>query len=200
METWTHVGTIESSRGAPIHLAAFDPAEELLWSASQAGMVYSHLMPTAEPYSAFRAEEQMPVVALLPHPFGVITLNHDRVQGFDGQLSKQCALAYDGPAYKGLAASTWTRGEWDFAQAHLRILSGLYGVLRPFDTIRPYRLDMGTKLATEGHADLYSYWGTDIAAQLVAGDATVGCRAREQHEAAPCWAVGRAAAAMIGVT
>ena len=82
METWTHVGTIESSRGAPIHLAAFDPAEELLWSASQAGMVYSHLMPTAEPYSAFRAEEQMPVVALLPHPFGVITLNHDRVRFF----------------------------------------------------------------------------------------------------------------------
>jgi len=83
MESYATVGTIEASRdGAPIHLAVFDPTEELLWSASQAGMVYSHLLPTAEPYSAFRADEQMPVVALFPHPFGVITLNHDRVRFF----------------------------------------------------------------------------------------------------------------------
>ena len=83
MESYATVGTIEASRdGAPIHLAVFDPTEELLWSASQAGMVYSHLLPTAEPYSAFRADEQMPVVALFPHPFGVITPNHDRVRFF----------------------------------------------------------------------------------------------------------------------
>lgn len=83
MEAYATVGTIEASRdGAPIHLAVFDPTEELLWSASQGGMVYSHLMPTGEPYSAFGADEQMPVVALFPHPFGVITLNHDRVRFF----------------------------------------------------------------------------------------------------------------------
>ena len=83
MESYATVGTIEASRdGAPLHLAVFDPTEELLWTASQAGMVYSHLLPTAEPYSAFRADEQMPVVALFPHPFGVITLNHDRVRFF----------------------------------------------------------------------------------------------------------------------
>ena len=59
MEAYTTVGTIEASRdGAPIHLTAFDPTEELLWSASQAGMVYSHLLPTAEPYSARQRVER----------------------------------------------------------------------------------------------------------------------------------------------
>ena len=103
--------------------------------------------------------------SLLSVSDAIASLNYDRVANFDEQSSKQCGLAYDGPAYKGLAAPTWARGEGAFAQEHLRILSGLYGVLRPFDCIRPYRLDMGTKLATADHADLYGYWGTGIAEQ-----------------------------------
>ena len=120
--------------------------------------------------------------ALLGVSDAIATLNHDRVQGFDQQPAKQCGLAYDGPAYKGLAASSWSRGEWDFAQAHLRILSGLYGLLRPFDTIQPYRLDMGTKLATKEHPDLYSYWGTSLAEQLAADLRALGGKAEGEGE------------------
>ena len=75
-----HMGTLELSQ-APISLAAFDPAEELLWSASQ-GMVYGHLMPTAEPYAAFCVDNEQPVVGIYPHPFGVIALTPNRVRFF----------------------------------------------------------------------------------------------------------------------
>jgi len=117
--------------------------------------------------AAMKAMTKPKLKSLLSVSDAIASLNYDRVANFDGQSSKQCGLAYDGPAYKGLAAPTWARGEGAFAQEHLRILSGLYGVLRPFDCIRPYRLDMGTKLATADHADLYGYWGTSIAEQLV---------------------------------
>ncbi len=60
----------------------------------------------------------------------------------------------------------WRRRALDYAQAHIRILSGLYGVLRPLDLMQPYRLEMGTKLATAGGRDLYAYWGERISDNL----------------------------------
>ena len=75
----------------------------------------------------------------------------------------------------GLNAGGFTEEQQAFAQGHLRILSGLYGCLKPFDLIRPYRLDMGTKLANPGGKDLYQFWGEDIAQQLEAElDASAG--------------------------
>ena len=69
--------------GAPIALSCFDPSEELVWSASGSGMVYSHLLPTLEPYSAFRCDESMtPAVGLYPNPYGIIVLTHDAVNFF----------------------------------------------------------------------------------------------------------------------
>lgn len=66
--------------GAPLSLACFDPAEELVWSASGSGMIYSHLLPTVEPYSAFRTDEAgSPALGLFPNPFGLIALTHDAV-------------------------------------------------------------------------------------------------------------------------
>ena len=65
------------------------------------------------------------------------------------ESAKQALLAFGGDVYTGLNAETFTEDDFEFAQQHLRILSGLYGVLRPLDLIQPYRLEMGTKLANE---------------------------------------------------
>ncbi len=77
--------------------------------------------------------------------------------------SKQSALAFNGEVYTGLSAETFSESEFEYAQSHLRILSGLYGLLRPLDLIRPYRLEMGTKFAPkEGQKNLYDFWGDTI--------------------------------------
>ena len=72
-------------------------------------------------------------------------------------------LAYEGLQYQYMAPSVFTDTENEYIQRHLRILSGFYGVLRPFDGVIPYRLEMQTKLAVDGHKDLYSFWGKSLA-------------------------------------
>ena len=76
--------------------------------------------------------------------------------------AKQAVLAFDGDVYEGLAAATLDEAGLAWAQDHLRILSGLYGVLRPLDLMQPYRLEMGTKLATPRGRNLYEFWGESI--------------------------------------
>ncbi|MBV7273471.1 peroxide stress protein YaaA [Clostridium sp. PL3] len=71
---------------------------------------------------------------------------------------KQALLAYDGAVYRGINAKNLDNGQLSFANDHLRILSGLYGVLRPLDLIQPYRLEMGTKLKNNSGNNLYSFW------------------------------------------
>lgn len=85
---------------------------------------------------------------------------YERPFGFDN--AKQSVLAFDGDVYTGMQAETFTEEDHDFAQEHLRILSGLYGLLRPMDLIRPYRLEMGTKLRTGRRKNLYEFWGSKI--------------------------------------
>jgi cytoplasmic iron level regulating protein YaaA (DUF328/UPF0246 family) len=85
---------------------------------------------------------------------------------FTDHNSKPAALAFDGDVYGGLDAKTLTPDELDWAQQHVVILSGLYGVLRPLDRLQPYRLEMGTRLATPAAKDLYGYWGDRIAEYL----------------------------------
>lgn len=80
--------------------------------------------------------------------------------------AKQAALAFDGDVYGGLDAKTLTPEQLAWAQEHVCILSGLYGVLRPLDLMRPYRLEMGTRLATDKGRNLYQFWGSQIAAYL----------------------------------
>ena len=80
--------------------------------------------------------------------------------------AKQAALAFKGDVYTGLAAQNFTTDEFKFAQQHLRILSGLYGVLRPLDLMQPYRLEMGTKLNNPRGEDLYQFWGNLITESL----------------------------------
>jgi uncharacterized protein len=77
---------------------------------------------------------------------------------FTPDNAKPAALAFQGDVYAGLAADTFSDDDHVFAQQHLRILSGLYGLLRPLDLIQPYRLEMGTKLETPAGKDLYAFW------------------------------------------
>lgn len=88
------------------------------------------------------------------------------------EVAKQAVLAFNGDVYEGLDAASLDGESLAWAQQHLRILSGLYGVLRPLDRIRPYRLEMGTRLATPRGKDLYAFWGdtpSDALAMELAG-------------------------------
>ena len=80
--------------------------------------------------------------------------------------ARQAVLAFNGDVYDGLDAKTLTPDDLAWAQHHVCILSGLYGVLRPLDLMQPYRLEMGTRLANPGGKDLYQFWGTQIADYL----------------------------------
>lgn len=85
---------------------------------------------------------------------------------FDLDNAKQAVLAFDGDVYAGLAAATLSEAALLWAQDHLRILSGLYGVLRPLDLMQAYRLEMGTRFANPRGKDLYAFWGGRITAAL----------------------------------
>ena len=80
--------------------------------------------------------------------------------------AKQALLAFKGDVYTGLDAETLVEDDFTYAQDHLRMLSGLYGLLRPLDLMQPYRLEMGTKLANARGKDLYAFWGTRISEWL----------------------------------
>jgi uncharacterized protein len=101
-------------------------------------------------------------------------LNADRFRDFGQMEEKPAALAFAGDTYQGLEAGSLDADEMAFAQDHLRILSGLYGVLRPLDAIQPYRLEMGSRLKTPRGATLYEYWGPRIAEALNAQADTLG--------------------------
>ncbi len=97
-------------------------------------------------------------------------LNYDRYQAwkppFSAGNARQAVLAFNGDVYAGLNAGSFSEEDFAFAQDHLRILSGLYGVLRPLDLIQPYRLEMGTRLPNERGRDLYQFWGDKITTAL----------------------------------
>lgn len=80
--------------------------------------------------------------------------------------SRQAILAFKGDVYTGMQAGSFSTADFNFAQAHLRILSGLYGLLRPLDLMQPYRLEMGTRLKNSRGKDLYEFWGDIITNQL----------------------------------
>ncbi|MBA3598115.1 MAG: peroxide stress protein YaaA [Methylibium sp.] len=85
---------------------------------------------------------------------------------FTARNSKPALFAFNGDVYEGLGAGGLGAADIAWAQEHLAILSGLYGVLRPLDSLQPYRLEMGTRLATPRGEDLYAYWGDTIARYL----------------------------------
>ena len=97
-------------------------------------------------------------------------LNHERFQSFASSFSKknsrQAILAFTGDVYQGMNLSEWSAGDFTTAQENIRILSGLYGVLRPLDLMQPYRLEMGTTLVNARGKNLYQFWGDRITGLL----------------------------------
>lgn len=96
-------------------------------------------------------------------------LNYQRFQAFDlknGGGTKPAMFAFAGDVYMGLQAKTLSADDIKFAQDHIGILSGLYGLLRPLDGIQPYRLEMGTAVNTDAGEDLYDYWRDTLTARL----------------------------------
>ena len=85
---------------------------------------------------------------------------------FNAENAKQAVLAFKGDVYTGLEAESFAAKDFTFAQKHLAMLSGLYGLLRPLDLIQPYRLEMGTKFANTRGKDLYAFWGSIITDEI----------------------------------
>ena len=121
-------------------------------------------------------------------------LNRDRFNAFSAEpnsdQTKAAAFAFNGDTYQGLEAKTLTEQDLAWAQDHLGILSGLYGILRPLDAIQPYRLEMGSRLKTRRGKSLYDYWGTTIAKALNAKaeeaktEVLINCASQEYFGAA----------------
>ena len=98
----------------------------------------------------------------------IAAVNIERIRSMDlrSQLTP-AILAYEGIQYQYMSPGVFTEAEYEYVQAHLRILSGFYGVLRPFDGVVPYRLEMQAKLAMDGHKDLYGFWSNSIAEEAI---------------------------------
>ena len=99
-------------------------------------------------------------------------LNSDRYKSWKGSRkespsSKQAIFVFKGDVYQGLNIEEFKKKDLDYSQNHLRLLSGLYGVLRPLDIIEPYRLEMGTKLKISNTKNLYEFWSDDITNQIL---------------------------------
>ena len=123
---------------------------------------------------------------------GLARLNRDRFRAFSEapDVTYPAVFLFDGDTYRGLEARTLEADALRWAEGHLRILSGLYGLLRPFDGIQPYRLEMGSRLKTRRGKSLYDYWGDAVARALRADadeagtDVLLNCASQEYFRAA----------------
>ncbi|HEY7773501.1 MAG TPA: peroxide stress protein YaaA [Marinagarivorans sp.] len=130
------------------------------------------LIERLKPLAPHEVSELMKLSDALGH------LNYERFQAwsrpFTEDNARPAVLTFNGDVYQGLDAPSFTTREFVFAQKHLRILSGLYGLLRPLDLIQPYRLEMGTKLGNAHGKDLYAFWGETITQALNSQLKTLG--------------------------
>jgi cytoplasmic iron level regulating protein YaaA (DUF328/UPF0246 family) len=117
-----------------------------------------------------RRKSPQEIASLMDISDPLAALNAARYEAWSRKFTERNArpavLAFDGDVYDGLQARKLKPADLDWAQQHLRILSGLYGVLRPLDWMQPYRLEMGTSLKVGATANLYQYWGSRIAEHL----------------------------------
>lgn len=112
----------------------------------------------------------------------IARLNYERFQRMDlGAAATPALLAYDGIQFQYMAPQLFTGEQFSYVKERLRILSGFYGVLRPFDAVTPYRLEMQARLSTEGCRNLYAYWGNLPARFLEREDDTVVNLASEEY-------------------
>lgn len=154
-------------------LFLLSPAKSLDYD-SPAGAV-AHTQPlftrhSAELIAILRQKSPQEIAELMDLSDALSGLNVARYQAwspkFGAKNSKQAVLAFNGDVYEGLDAKTLKAADLAWAQEHVCILSGLYGVLRPLDWMQPYRLEMGTALENAKGKNLYKFWGTQIADYL----------------------------------
>ena len=154
-------------------LFLLSPAKSLDFAPAAAEV--PHTQPLFVPQAAelieiLRQKSPQDIAGLMSLSDALSGLNVARYQAwrpkFTAKNAKQAVLAFDGDVYDGLGAKTLSLDDLAWAQEHLCILSGLYGVLRPLDYMQPYRLEMGTALANAHGKDLYHFWGRQIADYL----------------------------------
>jgi cytoplasmic iron level regulating protein YaaA (DUF328/UPF0246 family) len=152
-------------------IIVLSPAKSLDWTPGAAGLPVTTpqmLEQTAELSKTTRRLKRADLKRLMGISDALADLNFQRFQAFDPDSEEglQAAIAFDGDVYTGLDARSLDKKAIGFAQTHVRILSGLYGLLRPLDLIQPYRLEMGTRLKTRRGSNLYAFWGPRIAEAL----------------------------------
>ena len=172
-------------------LVCISPAKKLDWSEAPRSDVTTpdfsadalKLAKTARDLSVPQLQKLMSISENLAR------LNYERFVAFSDKPADEAlrpaALAFAGDTYQGLEAASFSEDDMRWAQDHLRILSGLYGVLRPLDQIQAYRLEMGSRLKTDRGGSLYAYWGQELSkalnsqAEATGAQALVNCASQE---------------------
>jgi len=154
-------------------LIVLSPAKSLDYDTP--ATVADHTLPqfisqSAELIEVLKPKTPAQIAELMDLSDALATLNVARYgawsKKFTARNSKQAVLAFNGDVYEGLDAKTLSPAELAWAQEHVAILSGLYGILRPLDWMQPYRLEMGTRLANPRGKDLYAFWGDALARHI----------------------------------
>lgn len=154
-------------------LAVVSPAKKLDFSEPAVPLPHSQpgfLDDTRELVDVAKGLSRSQLKSLMQLSDKLADLNFERFKAFDPAAepvgAKQAVLAFSGDTYTGLDANSLNADDLAWAQDHLRILSGLYGVLKPLDLIQPYRLEMGRKLTNPRGEDLYAFWDEKLAHAL----------------------------------
>lgn len=150
-------------------LTVISPAKRLDWAERDVEMTAPEFQDDALTLArAAKRLSQKDLAKLMDLSPNLAKLNADRFKRFEEARDdvRPAALAFAGDTYQGLEAASLDPDDMRFAQERLRILSGLYGILRPLDAIQPYRLEMGSRLKTRQGPNLYAYWGDRLAHAL----------------------------------
>lgn len=180
-------------------LTVISPAKRLDWVERDVQMTTPDFMDDAVTLArAAKRLSQAELRKLMDISADLAKLNAERFKAFEDapEGERPAALAFAGDTYMGLEAASLDADTLSYAQDHLRILSGLYGLLRPLDAIRPYRLEMGSRLKTRKGPSLYAYWGPRLAEALteqargLGTDTLVNCASVEYFSAVDEKALG----------
>lgn len=154
-------------------LTVISPAKKLDYSSTVEPQAHTQpelLSHAKELLKGLKTLSPQDVCALMGLSDKLGALNYERFQEwrtpFNQKNARQAVLAFKGDVYQGLDAQSMSAGELAWAQDNLRILSGLYGLLRPLDLMQPYRLEMGTKYSNARGNDLYKFWGNIITDEI----------------------------------
>ncbi|MEI7571079.1 MAG: peroxide stress protein YaaA [Alcaligenaceae bacterium] len=154
-------------------LFVLSPAKKLDYDSALPTQVHTQplfVKEAAQLIKVLKTQSTAEVAALMDLSDALAQLNVDRYASwkttFTQKNARQAVLAFNGDVYEGMNAATLKEKDLQWAQDHVAILSGLYGVLRPLDLMQPYRLEMGTKLKNPGGATLYAFWQKTIASYL----------------------------------